>query len=65
MGVISDGEDEYGIPSAPWLHLLEPQWRAWREHQFLKGRNPDPYIEDQLREAGRWPPRPKSRKKQK
>jgi hypothetical protein len=35
--------------------VLDPQQQAWREHQFLKGRNPDPYIEEQLRAAGKWP----------
>jgi len=39
-----------------WLYLLEPMNRAWREDQILKGRDPDPYIEKQLREAGVWPP---------
>ena len=39
----------------PWLHLLDSQWRRWRDDQKLKGRDPDPYIEGQLREAGDWP----------
>lgn len=45
------------IPDAPWLHLLEPENRAWREKQILKGRDPDPYIEKQLVESGSWPPK--------
>jgi hypothetical protein len=43
-------------PDPHWLHLLEPHWQNWREHQFIKGRNPDSYIEEKLREDGRWPP---------
>ena len=39
----------------PWLHLLSYMERGWREKQILKGRNPDSYIEKQLREAGHWP----------
>lgn len=39
----------------PWLHLLKPFDRNWREKEIAKGRNPDPYIEQQLREAGVWP----------
>lgn len=62
MGVISEGEDDdYGIPSVPWLHLLSPEGRRWREHQHLKGRNPDPFLEQQLRDAGQWPPKPKKK----
>ena len=41
---------------APWLHLLTPLDAAWREKEIGKGRNPDPYIEKQLRKAGVWPP---------
>lgn len=40
----------------PWLHLLEPMQLAWREKEIGKGRDPDPYIEKQLLEAGVWPP---------
>lgn len=47
------GEDVIGSPP-PWLHLLSAAQRAWRESQILKGRNPDPYIEDRLRESGAW-----------
>jgi hypothetical protein len=39
----------------PWLHLLEPMQLASREKEIGKGRNPDPYIETKLREAGVWP----------
>jgi hypothetical protein len=38
----------------PWHFLLDPMQRAWRESQLLKGRDPDPYIEQQLIEAGKW-----------
>lgn len=48
-------DDPFGLPP-PWLHLLEPLQVGWREKQLLKGRNPDPYIEGQLIEAGVWPP---------
>jgi hypothetical protein len=43
-------------PSPPWLHKLEPIWQAWREKEIGKGRDPDPYIEKKLIEAGVWPP---------
>jgi len=43
-------------PTPPWLHLLTQLDRGWREKELGKGRNPDPYIEAQLREAGKWPP---------
>lgn len=49
--------DEDRVPPQPWLHLLEPHWQAWREKQFLKGRDPDSYIEEQLRKDGLWPPK--------
>lgn len=39
----------------PWLHLLDPIYRGWREDQILKGRNPDPHIEEELRKEGLWP----------
>jgi hypothetical protein len=60
---VEDIVDPDGPP--PWLHLLAPMQRAWREKQILKGRNPDPYIVSRLEEAGRWPPadKPKSRKR--
>ena len=51
------GQETLG-PSPPWLHLLRPDQRAWRESQILKGRDPDSYIESQLREAGAWPEKP-------
>lgn len=44
-------------PSEPlWLHLLTPAQQDWREKQIQKGRNPDAYIEAELREGGKWPP---------
>lgn len=43
-------------PDPPWLHLLSLMERGWREKQILvRGRDPDPHIEDQLRMAGCWP----------
>jgi hypothetical protein len=51
-----EDDDPLG-PSPPWLHLLDPMSQAWREKQILKGRAPDPYIEQKLREAGVWPPK--------
>jgi hypothetical protein len=44
-----------GPQDPPWLYLLDPMNRGWREKRILKGENPDPYIEDQLRRAGAWP----------
>lgn len=44
------------VPPPAWLYLLSPMQIGWREKQFAKGRNPDSYIEQQLREAGKWPP---------
>lgn len=38
----------------PWLFLLSPMDRGWRETQILKGRNPDPHIERELIAAGKW-----------
>jgi hypothetical protein len=54
-------------PDGPpaWLHLLSPMQRAWRETQILKGRNPDPYVVDRLKEAGKWPPKAKTTTKAK
>jgi hypothetical protein len=40
----------------PWIHLLPEQGRAWRANEILRGRNPDPFLEGQLRESGEWPP---------
>lgn len=51
-----DYEDPMG-PPPPWLHLLDTMQRAWRDKQIGKGRDPDSYIEGQLREAGVWPPK--------
>jgi hypothetical protein len=45
------------LPKAPWLHLLEPQWLAWREWQFIEGNNPDPELEARLVKQGLWPAR--------
>jgi hypothetical protein len=44
-------------PEPVWLHLLSPTQRAWRVKQILKGRDPDYYMEQQLREAKLWPPK--------
>lgn len=52
-----DGEpiiDPDGEPA--WLHLLTAAQRAWRTNEVMKGRNPDEYLEQQLREAKLWPP---------
>ena len=38
-----------------WLHLLTPAQKLWREKQISKGRDPDYYLEQQLREAKIWP----------
>ena len=56
---VEDIVDPNGPP--PWLHLLAPMQKAWREKQILKGRDPDSYIESQLKEAGLWPPEGKSK----
>jgi hypothetical protein len=45
------------FPSPPWLHLLTPMQRGWREKQLAKGRDPDVHIERELRKAGKWPPK--------
>ena len=50
---LSDIVDPDGPP--PWLHLPSPIQQAWREKRIMKGRDPDPYIVNQLMEAGRWP----------
>jgi hypothetical protein len=57
---VAPQETPMAKPNPPWLHLVEPQWRAWRDDQILKGRDPDPYMEEKLIEAGVWkpPPRP-------
>ena len=62
---VEDVVDPNGPP--PWLHLLTPMQKAWREKQILKGRDPDSYIESKLKEDGRWPPkeRPKRGKRAK
>lgn len=45
----------------PWFHLLDDVNKAWREDQIVRGKNPDPYIEAQLKAAGVWPPSKKAR----
>ena len=55
MDDIDDIVNPDGPP--PWLRLLNPLQRAWRETQILKGRDPDSHIERELRRAGRWPER--------
>ena len=42
----------------PWLHLLNALQKEWRTGELLKDRNPDPFLEDQLRAQGAWPPPP-------
>ncbi len=39
----------------PWLHLLSPFDRRWREKERGKGRDPDSHIEKELRATGVWP----------
>jgi hypothetical protein len=53
---MDDEDDDVFCPDQPWLYLLMPEQLAWREKQFAKGRDPDAHIEEQLREAGVWPP---------
>lgn len=55
-----DADERIIGPAPPWLHLLQPAQRAWRETEILKGRDPDGYIESRLREAGVWPEMPKA-----
>lgn len=43
--------------SPPWLYLLEPEWKAWRENEIARGRDPDRHIEQELRKVGKWPPK--------
>ena len=49
-------------PSKPWVHLLEPDWQAWRETQFMIGQDPDIILEKMLQRAGKLPSDP-SRKR--
>jgi hypothetical protein len=58
---VEDIVDPDGPP--PWLHLLSPLQRAWREKQILKGRDPAPYIVSRLKQAGKWPVKKKRAKK--
>lgn len=53
-------EEHLQSPPA-WLPLLNSLHRDWREAEILKGRNPDPYIEQQLRQTGKWPAGEQSR----
>ena len=43
------------VQDQPWLPLLGPLQRAWREMEIINGRNPDASIEEHLRETGAWP----------
>lgn len=61
MPDVEDIVDLDGPP--PWLHLLDPMQRAWREKQILKGRDPDAYIVSRLKEAGKWPEKKQPKKK--
>jgi len=46
------------LKNPPWLHLLNALHLNWRDTEVLKGNDPDPYLEQELREAGKWPPKP-------
>ena len=48
-------QDLKDLIEPPWMHLLSPMQRVWREKQILKGRNPDSYIRSKLEESGDWP----------
>lgn len=39
----------------PWLHLLEPDQKAWREGQIATGQDPDSFLEKHLVKIGKWP----------
>jgi hypothetical protein len=41
-----------------WLPLLNAIQKDWRDHEILKGHDPDPLIEERLRETGKWPMAP-------
>ena len=45
-------------PTKPWVKLLEPDWQAWRELQFMKGEDPDHVLESMLEREGKLPPDP-------
>jgi len=45
-------------PEPEWLPLLTPEWRNWRIKQIGRGRDPDRYIEEELKKAKLWPPKP-------
>ena len=42
-------------PDPPWLDLLNALQSEWRLTEILRDRNPDPYLETQLRANGVWP----------
>lgn len=46
---------ENSVSEKTWLKHLLPEQLAWRKKQILKGRDPDPHILKQLREAGVLP----------
>jgi hypothetical protein len=48
------------IKNPPWLPLLNALHISWRDSEILKGNDPDPYLEEQLRAAGKWPRVPQS-----
>ena len=41
----------------PWLYLLNALQKDWRTGELLKDRDPDAYLEQQLRRNGAWPPK--------
>ena len=49
-------------PAKPWVHLLDPDWQAWRETQFMIGQDPDPILEKMLQRAGKLPSEPRNRR---
>jgi hypothetical protein len=46
------------IQNPAWLPLLNALHQSWRDGEILKGNDPDPYLEEQLRATGRWPHAP-------
>lgn len=44
------------IPAPPWFDILNAMQEEWRETKIEQGRDPDPYIERLLCDAGKWPP---------
>jgi hypothetical protein len=49
-------------PAKPWVHLLDPDWQAWRETQFMIGQDPDSVLEKMLQRAGKLPSNPGHRR---